>query len=722
MSIRRLFEFLLRRRVLIQTAFVVIVTAIYVWMIQDQSTWVKVFENYMLQWRWDIGPPRESPKDIVIIGVYDTTFNVLKQVNPDPVARARLPELRYLDNSWPWNRQLWGELTERFMGAGAKFVAYDLVFNGPTSGDDDCGKTFGTYADLEDPSKDQIAIASQYGGSAPGSQQMIVEPEPSLTKYSGGEDIVGVIRLNEDDGLLRTIQNHFNLGGLEIIERSRNPGVQVPPHSEFSLAWMAAKRVLHQSPQRDPDSPMLINYYPPIDPKSEAPPTITTLHLEEVLLHWDTIYDNGKYFKNKVVFVGPLGEAHFSDTYNTMAGYMPGVEVEATAFANLVNDEWMVPAPDWVVLALAVGLGALALMVSLYVHSVMVKMSLFMSLGAFFLVATQHLFWSNLFVAPVAGAALILISTGVFGTLYDYILGQYERQRMLGMFESMVSPGVAGLLLSHRGDFEKRLGGQRQEVVILFGDIRNFTSWSEKVGPEALVAQLNEHLSSMVDIVQEEGGTVQKYIGDALMVAWGDVLAQPPAEGAEHAVRSALRMQAALHGLNAGWRDQPGRQQLSLGIGINHGWSVVGRIGHPRRQEFTVMGDAVNLAARLESATKQYRQPILVGESIYEMTKELFIYRTVDKMMVKGQSQAVRVYAPLGAAGAATPPGLAEYEAAVAKYYTRDFTGAAELFRAANARMGGADFLCGNFLERCAYYQQSPPPVDWDGGWALKEK
>jgi adenylate cyclase len=349
-------------------------------------------------------------------------------------------------------------------------------------------------------------------------------------------------------------------------------------------------------------------------------------------------------------------------------------------------------------------------------------MSLFLSLGAFFLVATQHFFWSNLFVTPVAGAAIILVSTGVFGTLYDYMLGQYERQRMLGMFESMVSPGVAGLLLSHRGDFEKRLVGQRQEVVILFGDIRNFTGWSEKVGPEALVAQLNEHLSAMVGIVQEEGGTVQKYIGDALMVAWGDVLAQPPAEGAEHAVRSALRMQAALHGLNTGWRNQSGREQLSLGIGINHGSSVVGRIGHPRRQEFTVMGDAVNLAARLESATKQYRQPILVGESIYEMTRELFLYRSVDKMMVKGQSRAVRVYTPLGDVGIPPPPGLAAYEAALAKYYTRDFAGAAEMFRTANAQMGGADFLCGNFLERCAYYQQTPPPMDWEGSWVLKEK
>ena len=698
------------------------VTATYVWLIQDQSEWVRGFENSMLQIR-ALWPPREAPKEVVIISIDDGTFNALHQGRVDAAALARAPELRYLTNAWPWNRALWANLTDRLLGAGARFVGYDLVFNGKTPGDAEFGQVLAKYSDPRHPERDRVAIAAQLGGSVPGNEETMVEPEDTITAGAGPE-IVGLIKLNEDDGLVRSIQHHWNLDVLDKITRARNPNVPLKPHSEFSLSWLAAKRVLGESPHRDADTPMLLNYYGAKNgTDTVANSVFTIISLEDVLIYWDTVWNKGEFFKDKVVFVGPYAETRFADYYDTpQADSMAGVEIQATAYGNLVHNEWLVPAPDWVVLALAVGMGALALLVSLYVHSVMVKMGLFVSLGAFFLVATQHLFWAHLFVTPVAGAAFILICTGVFGTLYDYIMGQYERQRMLGMFESMVSPGVAGLLLSHRGDFEKRIGGQRQEVVVLFGDIRGFTRWSEKVGAEALVAQLNEHLSAMVGIVQEEGGTVQKYIGDALMVAWGDVRALPPAEGAAHAVRAALRMQAALQGLNAAWVNQPGREQLSFGIGINHGEGVVGRIGHPRRQEFTVMGDPVNLAARLESATKQYRQSILVGESIYKMTKDLFVYRLVDKMTVMGQSRPVRVYAPLSEMSEVAPPGLATYAAACEKYYARDFAAAADLFRIANTQLGGADFLCGNFIERCLYCEQSPPPLDWDGSWVLKEK
>jgi len=135
------------------------------------------------------------------------------------------------------------------------------------------------------------------------------------------------------------------------------------------------------------------------------------------------------------------------------------------------------------------------------------------------------------------------------------------------------------------------------------------------------------------------------------------------------------------------------------------------------------MGDPVNLAARIESATKQYRQPVLVGESIHEMTKDIFLYRMVDKIRAQGRTRTTCVYAPLGeTAIGRPPPGLPAYEKALEKYFARDFVVAAELFRTANAQMGGADFLCLNFLERCEYYRQVPPPPDWDGSWSLKEK
>jgi adenylate cyclase len=714
MYIGRLFEFLKRQRFLIQAAFVVVVLALYVWLIQDQRGWVKGIEDSVLQWRMEIWPAREVPKDIVILGVYDDSFTT-KQKSLDAATLAHVPELAYMTNAWPWNRELWARLTDRLLGAGAKLVVYDFVFNGPTPGDAHFGAVLAKDSNPKDPQLDKVVIASQLGGTVPGSDEMIIEPERTLVT-GPEENSVGLIKLAEDAGLIRSIQHHYDLSTIDRIERARNLNQGARKHSEYSLSWVAAKKALGMAPVRDADRPMPLNYYGPDG-------SIETIPLQQVLLNWDTTYKHGDYFKDKYVFVGPYAETRFYDYYETPLDNMAGVEIQATAFANLIHNEWLTEAPDWLVLALALALGLLALAVSVGVRSVVLKMGLFASLAAFYLAATQHIFWTHLIVMPVAGAALILVSVGVFGTLYDFVLEQYERQRTLGMFESMVSPGVAGLVLNDQGDFQKRLGGQKQEVVVLFGDIRGFTAWSEHVGPDALVAQLNEHLSRMVEIVQEEGGTVQKYIGDALMAAWGDVRTLPPAEGAERAVRAGLRMQAALRELNTGWKGQAGRQALTFGIGINHGEGLVGRIGHPRRQEFTVMGDAVNVASRLESATKQYRQEILVGQSVYEMTKKIFWYRLADQMRVFGKKLPVRVYVPLAEQKDGGPPlGWLAYTEALEKYYAREFAGAAAGLREANQMMGGQDWLCLNYIERCEHFLYELPPVDWDGTWVLKDK
>lgn len=717
MSIRRFFEFLTHRRFLIQTAFVVVVTAVYIWLVHDpqmwekkdhQNTWVSSFEFAMLEARM-VWPPREAPTDVVILAINQGDF---QQKDFDAETLKSAPELAYMTSKWPWDTRLWAKLTERLINAGVKLVAYDLVLHNdePTADQDDaeCRAVFGKYAD-------KVVLASHWGTEAPGSNTIILMPV-SLVPGTGPE-IMGLT--NPDREINRFLTNYQQPLPILVrkVQESIKPGQKMPDLPEYSLPWMAAKKVLGAAPMREANTMMLLNYYGPQN-------TFSQLGLAEVLRDWDTKYEHGAYFKNKAVFIGPYSVFRFNDFYPTPpdAG-MPGVEIQATGFANLVHNEWLEPAPDWIVLVMTIGLGVLALTVSLWVHSVMLKMGLFATLGVIFLAATQHIFWTHLIVIPVAGAAIILISCGAFGTLYDYILSQYERQRMLGMFESMVSPGVAGLMLSHRGDFEQRLGGQRKEVVVLFSDIRGFTSWSEQVGPDALVSQLNEHLTAMVGIIQEEGGTLQKYIGDAMMAAWGDVRDQLPTDCAEHAVRAALRMQKELNKLNASWQIQQNRKQLAFGIGINHGEGVVGRIGHPRRQEFTVMGDPVNLAARIESATKQYHQAILVGESIYEMTKDIFLYRFVDKMRAMGKTQAGCVYTPLmEIAGGTAPPGLPLYEAGVEKYLTRDFAAAAQLFQQANSQMGGNDFLCQNFMQRCEYYRQVPPPPDWDGSWTLKEK
>jgi len=743
MTIRRYLEFMHHRRVLLQTAFVVLLTAFYFWFVQSQEsllenrgTWIENIENYMMQVRLHNRAPLAAPTDVVVIAIDEGTFEAdaeIRKEKMDPVAlRARIPELAYFGNEslrWPFDNGLWAQLTSRLLGAGADFVAYDFVLDKSSpAGDQACATVFSNHAL-------QVAIASDIGSGPEGKREMMDVPDIDLLPKKG-VDIVGLSNQQVDpDGMVRRIVHSRNIGPatrLRYVGYNDNAS-RIRTQNEYSLSWLAAKKLTiakrtaegkdlendDSFQPNDPNQPTLLNYYALND-------SIKTISLWEVLANWDTVYGHGEYFKGKTIFIGRTAGLRFrKQFFDTPADFQPGVQIQATAFANLQHDDLLRPASDFMVLILVLGLGVLVLIVSLWMRAVLLKLVLFFALGGIFFEATQHIFNAYGVITPVAGAAIILLGCGAFGTLYDYLLEQYERQRTLDTFESMVSPGVAGLVLSHRGDLEKRLGGQRQEVVVLFGDIRNFTKMSERLEPETLVTQLNEYLESMVGIIQDEGGTLQKYIGDAVMAAWGDVRVQPPADGAHAAVQAALRMQSALTQLNVRWLSTPNREQLKLGIGINHGEAIVGKIGHPRRMEFSVLGDAVNLAARLESATKHYRQPILVGESIYKMTKERFLYRFVDKLVVQGKTTSVRVYTPLAnlGTGELPPAGLVEYNVALEKYYARDFAGATEAFQLAKTKFGGNDFLCDNFLARCNYYHRyEPPPQDWDGTWQLTEK
>jgi len=733
MTIRRYLEFMHHRRVLLQTAFVVVLTSFYFWFVQSQEslsenrgTWIENIENYMMQVRLHKRPPLAAPTDVVVIAIDEGTFEADYEIHHEKqnpaMLRAQIPELAYFGNEslqWPYDNNLWAKLTDRLLGAGASFVAYDFVLGknpaGGEAGDAALAESFFQHAD-------QVAIASSIGESLDGSRAIMETPPAELIPKKA-VDMVGLSDEEKDrsDGMVRRIKHMRNIGpATRTVNRGSSDRIsRIRVQNEKSLSYLAASRLYAKTLDEDTQQNTLLNYYALNDP-------IKSIPLWEVLVNWDTTYDHGDYFKGKTIFIGPTAQVRFRKyIFDTPADLQPGVQIQATAFANLVHGDTLRPASDLMVLILVLGLGAMALMVSLWMRAVLIKLALFFALGGIFFEATQHIFNAYDVITPVAGAAIILLGCGAFGTLYDYLLEQHERQRTLDTFESMVSPGVAGLVLSHRGDLEKRLGGQRQEVVVLFGDIRNFTKMSEKLEPETLVAQLNEYLESMVGIIQDEGGTLQKYIGDAVMAAWGDVRVQPSADGAHHAVQAALRMQAALHLLNQQWLTAPHREQLKLGIGLNHGEGIVGRIGHPRRMEFTVLGDAVNLAARLEGATKHYRQPILVGESIYDMTKEQFLYRFVDKLVVQGKTTSVRVYTPLANrnSGERPPAGLSEYNAALEKYYVREFAAATELFQLAKTKFGGTDFLCDNFLARCNYYYRyEPPPGDWDGTWQLTEK
>jgi len=266
------------------------------------------------------------------------------------------------------------------------------------------------------------------------------------------------------------------------------------------------------------------------------------------------------------------------------------------------------------------------------------------------------------------------------------------------------------------------LKGRKKPVTVLFSDIRGFTTMTERSDPDKLVTQLNEYFNDMVGSVLKNGGTLQKFIGDAIMAVWGDTHSKGNAQDARGAVTTALQMRAELAKLNATWKDKPDRDQFSIGIGVNHGDVIVGNIGHPQRMEFTVLGDGVNLAARLESATKQFHADILVGAAAEKLTRDFFVYRSVDLLTVKGKTKPVEVFAPLSDLTVPAPNWLRIYHEAVALYRQRKFKEAIVLFDDAQKQIGQPDFLCEMYTLRCAALGESPPPENWDGSYTLSEK
>src|SRR5262249_11226879 len=261
---------------------------------------------------------------------------------------------------------------------------------------------------------------------------------------------------------------------------------------------------------------------------------------------------------------------------------------------------------------------------------------------------------------------------------YRMIFEEREKRKVRKTFERYVSPGVIALIEKDPKKYFKP-GGESKELTIMFSDIRSFTSISEGLTPNELVALLNQYLALMTEFIFKRWGTIDKYIGDCVMGFWGSPFPQP-----DHAIRgcaAALDMAARLDELNQKWKAE-GRTPLAAGIGLNTGIVNVGNMGSPKRFAWTVMGDNVNLASRLEGATKGYHVRIMAGEGTYKAAKDHFVFRDLDFIRVVGKHQPVQVYELLDFATNEEKyvERLALWSEALALYRRGDFAEAIEAF------------------------------------------
>ena len=320
--------------------------------------------------------------------------------------------------------------------------------------------------------------------------------------------------------------------------------------------------------------------------------------------------------------------------------------------------------------------------------------------------------------------ALVPMVAGVLaaGAVDLRLLGLEHRDRRfvhdaLGRY---TSPALVDALLANRALLD-RFGGARQDLTVYFSDIRGFTSFSERLEPEVLVALLGEYFSALSEIVERHGGYVDKYIGDALMAIWGAPLADP--DHALRACRAALEMRALVEARRPEWKERYG-VEIASGAGLNTGPMVAGNIGSRRKANYTVLGDSVNLASRLEGATKQYGVGILVGEGTYRAARDGIVARPIELLQVKGKRRGVPVYELIGLAGtssAADAQRLERWERAIAAYRAGRFEAALPDFEEVLGA-APADVPAKLYAARCKDLLAAPPAEDWDGVHVLHEK
>jgi adenylate cyclase len=417
-------------------------------------------------------------------------------------------------------------------------------------------------------------------------------------------------------------------------------------------------------------------------------------------------------FKDAYVFFGFSAPGLFDLRPTPVSGVYPGVEINATMLDNLLANDFFRPVPVTFVIGITLLIATLAGLATSSVSgigkSAVVYVFFIAAPFAICLIAYREGFWLPL-VVQETGVALTLFSAG----LIYYTTEGRQKMFIKNAFKQYLSPAVIEQLIQHPEHL--KLGGERRMLSIFFSDLEGFTGISEGLEPEALTALLNDYLSAMTDIIHEEGGTVDKYEGDAIIAFWNAPLEQP--DHAYRCVRAALRCQARLAEMRPMFRERL-KKDLKMRIGINSGPAIVGNMGSHTRFDYTMIGDAVNLASRLEGINKQFGTYTMISQSTMEQTKGAFPVRELSRVAVVGRKEPVVVYEPLPPEDAERRRSdLAGFADGLTRYYKGDFSGAETIF----SGLADADPAARAYMTKCRELMNHPPE-EWQGVWVITSK
>jgi adenylate cyclase len=654
---------------------------------------------------------------------------------------------------YPWPTHLHAKLVEHLNQAGAKAIGFDVLFdkrdNYDLANDTVFAKAIDQYDNVILGANIQSTGQSRGQGSS-SMAMMLVRPNRVLQQASAHSP--GLVRAYRDaDASIRKYilgieynnEQLYSLGLelLKLYEEADSSVISQTPALLTLGQYKIPKYTQHL---------MSINYFggpgtfPTYSYETVIDDSTVVLASEDSSFQMNTFSDpnfglkHTDTFKDKIVLVGAtMPELH--DLHSTpfaQQGGMPGVEMHANAVQTILSGKFIYHISPWVNLGILVALITVVVLATRRFAGLW-GFIIYLLLGVSVIGLVLFEFLQFSLIMDLV-AMLMALTVGYITTqTYEYVAEQQEKKRIRGLFSSYVSPAVVQEMIEEGK--EPELGGDEAYITAFFSDIQSFSTFSEKLPAETLVELINEYLSAMTNILTEHGGTLDKYIGDAIVAFFG-----APVPQEDHAYKACVvsqLMQYKLSELRDKWANEGEKwpeivHHMRNRIGINTGKMVTGNMGSESRFNYTMMGDNVNLAARCESGAKQYGVYTMVtGDTKREAQKygDRCVFRYLDRIVVKGKTEPVEVYEIMGLREHLNEEHFAckqKFEEAIEAYQKQRWDQAIELFEEAAAleyfSPNDDSFIYTNpslvYIKRCQVMKENPPSGDWDGVYVMTSK
>jgi adenylate cyclase len=567
--------------------------------------------------------------DVVLVGIDDESF--VADTFSEEELKAN-PDLRPL-SSWPWPRRVHAMVLQKLLDAGAKVVGFDLLFTTPSKYGPEDDKA---WREALGRAAGRVIIGANCATESPqgGSRQKWMFPTPEVIPEGQSQtNLCAAVNFAADmDGVVRHLKPVWWEDGLKRWVPSM--AVRIANIADPRTAWIFEHLAI------------AINYpcrKPLEDGRILRPFPRYPYYYLFYSKTWKQALQNGAVFKDKIVLVGPtqnfLHDVHATPNEKDT----PGVEIHASAISTLIRHNELREQPNIVLVLITLIFAIMTVLSLLRMRHPLLKLLVPLLIAMTHWVVCQIAFSNFRLILPVVAPITVMIPIAITGTAWQLLTEQLEKRRARQALERQVSKEVADELMKEFGALQQMLAPQERPLVVFFSDIRNFTTLFEKGDPKTLITQLNEYLTAMSAIVANHGGTLDKYIGDAIMAFWGAPTSRGPADDALRAVTAALEMRTELAALQPQWKAK-GWPEIKIGVGIHAGVALVGEVGSAQRSEYTAIGDTVNTASRIEGINKETGTDLLISEAVHSLVKERVKVHSVGEYALKGRAEKVSLY------------------------------------------------------------------------------